>query len=204
MLQANVPAATVAAFGEQLSKLIADFKPSPPTPGTTAVDFTLPNQKGGSITLSKLLASHKAVILIWYRGSWCPYCNLTLKVWRDNMPALKAAGIAFVALTPESADESLSMREKDGLEFDVCTDDGCGVAEKYGLAYEVPQPTKETMAELGVNMDTMNMNDGRAARLPVTGTVVVGKDGKVVFSEAGVDYRQRVEPSKVLEFVNGL
>ncbi len=104
--------------------------------GQKAPGFTLKNAKGESVQLSALL-KNGPVVLTWYRGGWCPYCNLTLAALQQALPDIQAAGAQLVALTPELPDKSLTTIEKNGLKFEVLTDLNHAVAKQYNVAFEL-------------------------------------------------------------------
>ena len=201
-LAKQMPAEVGQALQGNLQTLQARFTPSPPAVGTAAPEFSLSNQVGKSVSLKDALESAQAaVVIVWYRGNWCPFCNLTLKAWREQHMALKAAGAQLLFLTPERPDESLDMRQKHDLPFDVLTDDDCAVASSYGVAYDVGADMVESHAALGVKFSEINGNKDRAPKLPVPATIVVGKDGNVLFAHAKVEYKDRADPADVVKML---
>ena len=104
--------------------------------GDKVKDFTLKNAKGEEVNLSVLLKKGP-VVLTWYRGGWCPYCNLALKQLQEELAQIKEQGAMLVALTPELPDHSLTTQEKNALEFEVLTDLHNEVARSYGLVFKL-------------------------------------------------------------------
>ena len=104
--------------------------------GDEAPDFALPDQHGDEVWLSALLRGGP-VVLIFYRGEWCPYCNLQLRTFQANLAQLAEHRAQLVAVSPQTPDHSLSMAEKNDLEFVVLSDAGAQVIDRYGLRYEV-------------------------------------------------------------------
>ena len=104
--------------------------------GDTAPDFTLTNGTGEKVTLSTLLKSGP-VVMTWYRGSWCPYCNIALRSYQENLSKIKAAGGQFIALTPELPDQSLASSEKHALAYEVLTDLNNQVAKQFKIVFEM-------------------------------------------------------------------
>ena len=165
--------------------------------GDPAPDFTLPNAQGGKSTLSELLKSGP-VVLLWYRGGWCPYCNLTLHAYQEALPELKAAGATLVAITPETPDKSLSTSEKNELSFEVLSDADNAVARDYGVLFEVPADVWTTYeSKLKVNT---YYTHGRP-ELPLAATYVIAPSGEISWTFLSADYRERAEPSDVLQAV---
>jgi peroxiredoxin len=162
--------------------------------GDKAPDFTLTNAKGKKVSLYKELKKGP-VILLWYRGGWCPYCNLTLNAMQDMMPLFQAAGSELLALTPELPDRSLSTAEKNKLEFEVLTDLGLGVARKYGVVFKLTDAVKKYYEDGFGLSDYNGNNDGE---LPLGATYVIGTDGIITYAFLDADYRNRAEPMVIL------
>lgn len=164
--------------------------------GDTAPDFTLANATGEKVSLSEALKDGP-VVLMWYRGGWCPYCNLQLRAMQEVLPEIQAAGGQLLALTPELPDKSLDTTEKNELEFQVLTDAGQKVARDYGLVFEL---TPEVTGYYKEHFDLKEYNGADAAdnELPLAATYVIDTNGKVAWHFLDADYRQRAEPSEVI------
>lgn len=165
--------------------------------GATAPDFTLADAKGQTVNLASML-KQGPVVLTWYRGGWCPYCNVQLKAYQDILPELKASGAQLVALSPELPDNSLSTAEKDKLTFSVVTDKGNATARSYGLAYRLPESL--VIAFKG-RLDLPKINGDESWTLPLAATYVVAPDGKISYAFVSADYTKRAEPADVLAAV---
>ncbi len=144
--------------------------------GATAPDFTLPDVDGTSVRLSDLLG-HGPVVVVFYRGAWCPYCYLQLRAYHRLLPQLKASGASLVAISPQLPDGSLSTQEKGSLEFPVLSDVGLVVAKAFGVAYPVPPAVQ-----------TMSLNTGNS-RLPfcLLESEPSGNCGEMATSDAPLD-----------------
>lgn len=163
---------------------------------STAPDFKLPSATGTSFQLSEAL--HKgAVVLTFYRGSWCPYCNLQLNALQKINDEIKALGAQLVAISPESPDSSLSAEQIKQLPFTVVSDQGAKVAATYGVAWEVPEFLLEHMRN-DRQLDLEAINDGNSNILPIPATFVLNKSGTVVWRYVDVDYRTRAEPQEII------
>lgn len=119
---------------------------------------------------------------------------------------IERLGAKLVCLSPETPDESLSTKEKQQLSFEVLTDDGLEVADKYGIAFTVNDDIKALYSKLGLRLDEMNANqeNGRKAKLPLPATFVLDKQGKVVYSYVNVDYTQRAEPQDIIDAIKSI
>lgn len=165
-----------------------------------APDFTLKNAKGKAINLYTEIAKGP-VILVWYRGGWCPYCNITLRYLQAYLPEFKKYGALLLALTPESPDKTLSTKEKNKLGFEVLTDKDNEVARSYGIAYTLNDTLKKEY-ETAVGLSKYNGND--KGELPLAATYVVHPNGKVIYAFLDADYRRRAEPADILRALKSL
>lgn len=164
--------------------------------GDKATDFSLTNAKGETVMLSKILESEKAVI-VFYRGTWCPYCNLQLAHYQNSLSEIHALGARLVAISPQTPDESLSIAEKNELDFEVLSDNGNIVARNYTTVFENSEAAIAQMTELGFDFDAHYSDDSR--ELPVPAVFVVEQNGTITFARtAGGDYRNRVDVSEIL------
>jgi len=168
--------------------------------GDAYADFTLKNAQGTTTTLSDLVADGP-VVLTWYRGGWCPYCNITLRALQQILPQLKESGASLVALTPELPDNSLSTHEKNELSFEVLTDTDNQVAKQYGIVFTLETETA-VYYKNAFDLKTYNGND--TDELPLTATYVIDKEGVIRYSFLDADYRNRAEPSDILEALKNL
>lgn len=160
-----------------------------------APDFSLTNALGETVTLSEVLKKGP-VVLTWYRGGWCPYCNFTLRSLQEVLPEINSKGASLLALTPELPDLSLSTAEKHALTFEVLSDVNNEVAEKYNIIFELTPEVKKYYDQ-GFGMLKYNGHD--RPELPLAATYVINTDGKVIYAFLDADYRNRAEPSDILE-----
>lgn len=166
--------------------------------GDQAPAFTLPSADGSDIHLEDLLSAGP-VAVTFYRGEWCPYCNLQLAALQAALPEIEAAGGSLVAISPQTPDSSLSMKEKAELKFPVLSDAGADVIRQYGLAYAVDAGLKGVFDAFGTNLTEINGTENW--ELPATATYVIGTDGIVTFAAVSADYRLRAEPADVVAAV---
>jgi peroxiredoxin len=185
-------AATVAAYEKGIEALRAEgLERNALKVGDLAPDFTLPDASGKPVTLSERL-EYGPVVLKFYRGGWCPYCNLELRAYQKALPDLRAAGAQLIAVSPESPDNSLSTVEKNALAFSVLSDRGGEVAGAYRLAFELSAELKAIYRSRGRDLAEWNGGDWT---LPVPGTFVIGRDRRVALAHVDADYRSRLEPA---------
>lgn len=164
--------------------------------GQQAPDFTLPNAFGNQVRLADLLAQGP-VVLTFYRGAWCPYCNLQLHGLREALPLIEAEGARLVAVTPQLPDKSRAQVEKDGYPFEILSDLDNRVMSAYGLYFEVPVELSRVYKER-LALDLAEYNGPGRYVLPVPGTYVIDSTGRVRMAFADTDYRKRAEPADIL------
>jgi peroxiredoxin len=165
--------------------------------GETATSFVLPNQHGKSISLDDLL-KNGPVVVTFYRGSWCPYCNLQLRALQARLGDIHALGAQLVAISPQVPDESLTKDEISAMEFYVLSDQNATVAAQYGVAWQVPEFLSEHM-RVDRKLDLDVINNGNGSVLPIPATFVIGRDGIIKWRYVDVDYRTRSEPDDIIE-----
>ena len=164
--------------------------------GDHAPAILLENAKGATIDIGTLLKKGP-VIVTFYRGGWCPYCNLELKAYQEILPEIVAAGASLVAISPEKPDDTVSTAEKNALTFEVLSDVGQKVGRAFGLVYEFTEELKH--AYHGFNLDIPARNGApNEWALPVSATYVIDSDGSIVYAYMDVDYRDRADPRDVL------
>jgi peroxiredoxin len=198
----TAPAERVALYDAKVEELraafpIADVLAS----GEQAPDFALPNASGRMVSLSAVLREGHAVV-VFYRGGWCPYCNIQLKAYQRLLPQLAQLGAKLIAISPQLPDGSLSTAERNALDFAVLSDAGNGVARSFGLVYSLPDELRQALRSVGKALPGINGDD--SWELPVPATFVIAKDGRTVFSHVDIDYRSRCEPEVVLSALRSL
>jgi len=167
--------------------------------GDAAPGFALTDAKGETVKLSGLLAKGP-VVLTWYRGGWCPYCNIALNALQKKLPEIRAAGATLVALTPELPDKTLSTAEKHSLEFLVLSDVNHKVAKEYGIVFKLT-PEVRDLYHSRFNLTEYNGKEAGEDSLPLAATYIIGKDGKILWAFLDADYRKRAEPDDIVAFL---
>jgi len=164
--------------------------------GEKAPDFTLPNATDNRVNLAMLLTKGP-VVITFYRGSWCPYCNLQLRALQSRLSDIHELGAELVAISPEVPDNSLSQEERNILPFPVLSDQDAIIASLYGIAWEVPDLILSHMKK-DRNLQLSNINNGNGSILPLPATFIVNTTGNVVWKYVDVDYRMRAEPEDIV------
>ncbi len=157
--------------------------------------FSLSNAKGESVSSDDLLKDGP-VVISFYRGGWCPYCNLELKALQDSLPEITDLGASLVAISPELPDNSLTTAEKNELGFEVLSDSGNGVARRFGLVFTLAETLRPLYENFGIDLPGGNGDD--SYELPIPATYVVGQDGIVKKAFVDADYTRRLEPADVV------
>jgi peroxiredoxin len=203
-MAAKAPAEILSVFHEEQQKLVAAGLTANVVPvGTRLPKADLLDAHGNPTTLADTLGGRPSV-LVFYRGAWCPYCNLALRTYQEQLvPALTEQGIGFVAINPQKPDGSLSMAETNALTFPVLSDAGNEVARALGiLSAEREAPAREAALALGVDVAATN-GDG-TDRVPMPTTIVVDAEGMITWIDVHPDYTERTETDAILSAVAGL
>lgn len=169
--------------------------------GQKAPDFALPNASGGTTKLSEMLAQGP-VVVTFYRGGWCPYCNVQLDAMAQRSGEMKELGASILAISPELPEKAEVTKTRGHLPFEVLSDHGNQVAEKFGIAYALPEVVNE---KLKGRIDFAAYNGADVgAELPLAATYVIAPDGTVAWSYVNADYRTRAEPEDVVAAIRAI
>ena len=158
------------------------------------LSFSLLNQNNEHMSLPDSL-----VVLNFYRGGWCPYCNFELGALQKLVPEFEKEGAKLIAITPENPDHSLSTKEKNELSFVILTDAGNLVAKHFGLVFTLPSEIQSIYEKFGIDVNKHNGDD--TFELPIPATYVVNSAGEIVYHFVDADYTKRSEPADVLAAV---
>lgn len=169
--------------------------------GDRAPDFTLPNAVERPYHLAAGLA-RGPVVVSFYRGAWCPYCNLQLRVYQQALPEIQARGASLVAISPQTPDHSQAMLLKNFLQYEVLSDVGNGVGRSFGLVYPVGAELRRLYQQWGVDLSLYNADD--SWELPLPGTFVIDRDCTIRFAFVDADYTKRLQPSEILAVLESL
>ncbi len=169
--------------------------------GERAPDFTLPNAYGNKVSLSESL-KEGPVVLVFYRGAWCPFCNMHLHILQQSVPLFEKYGARLITITPQTPDKSAAQIKKDGLPFEVLSDLDSSVMKAFHLYFELDDELVKVYRKHGLDIEAFN-GAGRNV-LPVPGTFVIDRDGVVVAMQADPDYTKRMEPQAIIEALQKL
>jgi peroxiredoxin len=202
----EITASIPEAIGTRIDTGVSEIDESGVAPGLavgdTAPNFTLPDALGQPITLADLLLQGP-VVATFYRGEWCPYCNVQLRGLEAALPRLRELGATLVAVSPQAADHSLSLTEKHELTFPVLSD----LDQEVIRAYRVQFTLAGDLEDLQVNVfqnDPATQNADRTRSLPVPATFVIDRDGIVRAAFVSADWRYRPEPADIIAALEAL
>lgn len=162
--------------------------------------FSLPDALGQPVSSGELLARGPLVIC-FYRGAWCPFCNLELKALQESLADFRQLGAQLVAISPMTPDNSLSLAEKHGLQYSVLSDLGLKVAAEFGLVFSLPLEIRSFFEKGGIDLSRFN-GDG-SWKLPIPATYITDHDG-IVVSRVNADWRERLDPLEILSALQKL
>ncbi len=169
--------------------------------GDIAPDFSLPGATGAAVGLRNRL-SEGPVVLSFYRGGWCPFCNLELQALQALLPEIRALGANLIGISPETPDNSMTTAEKHRLEFDVLSDIGNKTARDYGLLFTVYEEMRPLYLKWG--LDVPASNGDNSWELPVPATYVIATNSVVHAANVDKDYTKRMEPEQILTALRNL
>jgi peroxiredoxin len=203
---AQIDAQIPEPIARRITAAVAEVEASGAAPGLAvgdrAPDFGRPDAVGRTVWLHERLAGGP-VVLVFYRGEWCPYCNLYLRALQAALPEITARRASLIAVSPQSPDHSLSISEKAELGFDVLSDVDQAVIRAYKVQFSVPAD----LQDLHLNVFQNDLRDHTADhswQLPVPATFVIDRHGLVRAAHVAADYRTRMEPGDILAALDAL
>jgi len=174
-----------------------DIEQSAKQVGDTAIDAQLAGWDGNNVKLSDLWREGP-IVLMWYRGGWCPYCNIQLRAMQQSMDNIENAGAKLVVLTPELPEKAKETAKANDLDIVALHDKGNAVARKYGLVFQLPETIIPAYREK-LKLPEYTGND--AMELPLAATYVIDTSGKITYAFLDADYKKRAEPAEVIKAV---
>lgn len=199
----RLPSEVVEVFDQSVQDFLAEGIPADSiSAGDRLEPFTLDDANGTPVSLEQIVSSGPAVI-VFYRGGWCPYCNLALRTYqRELLPQLGNFGARLVAISPQTPDQSLSTAEKAGLEFTVLSDPGSRLAQRIGIAFQQADEVLAAQHKLGLDLTQVNAEG--ATHLPRPTVLVVDQDRTVRFVDVQPDYTARTEVADIVTALKDL
>jgi peroxiredoxin len=202
MTTPNPTGASVAdQFAEHRARLVGMSFPNALAGGDRAPDFELQNAAGRAVRLSELL-TRGPVVLTFYRGAWCPYCNAQLRGLQQALPEIEALGASLVAVSPQLPDGSLELIDEHALTFEVLSDVESRVASEYGILFTLAPVDRALMLQVGTDLPTVN--DDESWVLPAPATFVIAGDGTIRHARVDADFTQRPEPAEIVRALQTL
>jgi len=163
--------------------------------GSEAPEFELADSNGKPVRSADLLTQSPLVVL-FFRGRWCPFCVATLETWQRLLPELRRHRASLVAISPQTIKQNNLMADQHRVTFPLLNDSGNKVAKQFGVAYRLPQDLQELNRRIFVNLEFINGDKNWG--LPMPATFVIAPDRQIFFAKAYADYTQRTDPRKVL------
>lgn len=198
----TVPEETIGLLMSELQALIAKgLAEMSLGKGKNFPDFELPNANNKALALNDLLADGPLVIS-FYRGAWCPYCNLELNALQQRLPEITAAGGRLIAISPQVPDKSADQVSSSRLTFEVLSDVGNKLAKQCGLVFTLPESLRPIYAAW--QLDIPGHNADESFELPMPATYIIGTDGIIHYAFVDMDYTKRLEPNIIIEQLKSL
>jgi peroxiredoxin len=192
----NVPRSVIETMHRATAELIAsDLASRAKKAGDVAPSFSLRDPEGNVVSLAELLKKGP-VVLSFYRGVWCPYCNMELQALEAAKQAFDKYGASLVAISPQTAPNSRKSVRQNKLSFPILSDVKGAVGEAFGLRFELPDYLVELYK--GLKNDLPTFNDDPSWSLPMPARYVIGQDGTILYSEVNPDYTRRPEPEDMI------
>ena len=164
--------------------------------GDTIFSFSLPDANNNSVS-SDMLLKQGPIIVTFYRGGWCPFCNMQLAAYENILPQIHALGAQLVAISPEQPDSSLSTVERQKIHFVVLSDNENQVAKQFNIVYDLPDQLIEIYKQFKLDIPAYNNTD--RYELPLGATYIVDTKGIITYAFVDIDYKKRAEPETLLK-----
>lgn len=191
--------AIMRAAAERLAR--SDLAETCVKEGDPAPRFRLPGASGKIVALEDLLAAGP-VVLSFYRGGWCPYCNLELRALQQTLPRFQELGASLLAISPEKSDHSLTTAEKNALDFEVLSDHDNQTAKEFGIVFELEKDHQELYKKSGLNLAEIHGAD--RFELPLPATYLIDRKGVIRYAFIHTDHHLRAQPAELVRALENL
>lgn len=165
--------------------------------GNMAPNFSLPDEDGQAVSLAKLL-TQGPVIISFYRGGWCSFCNLELRALQRALSEFEKYGAILLGISPDKIEFSQMVKGEQKLQYTILSDQGGEIAKQYGLWFDAPQQLFDAYEQFGIEIAPRLGQDKAHGALPIPATYVVNTKGKVVFDFVDADHTKRAEPADII------
>jgi peroxiredoxin len=194
-LSSKLPPETLLAFEESINDLKKDYAGPLFTAGDILPCFSLTNSNNQLINSDTLLGEGK-LIITFFRGSWCPYCDLQLKAFQDAMPQIKAKNAALIAISPQTNTFSDQLAEEHALDFEILFDKNNEYAQKLGIVITLQDFVLSQYKALGIDLKSFNGSNDHS--LPIPATFIIENNGRILYTFTDVDYTKRADIQEII------
>lgn len=192
----GMPQDKVAVMERSLAELkVSKMIKQAPQVGQSLPDATLLDVNGSSKRLYDVIGD-KSAIVTFYRGGWCPYCNLQLHAYSTHLEQIESLGATLVAISPELPDQSLTTKQKNDLKFGVLSDKNNQYAHNLKIVFELNNDLKALYTEFGISLEKNQGND--SWELPLAATFVIDRNRVIRYAFVDADYKKRAEPATLI------
>jgi peroxiredoxin len=196
------PPAAVEALHRSVNELIASgAQDRALKTGDLAPEFTLPDVDGNRVS-SRVLLAKGPLVVTFYRGAWCPFCNFDLSALEEARPEIELRGASLVAISQQTAANSRKSQRQNGLKFPILSDHGGEIAGQFGVRWTLPDYLREVQKGLGADLAQFNGEDSWT--LPMPARYVIAQGGRIAYAEVNADYTRRPEPSAIFPVLEQL
>ncbi|WP_168879344.1 peroxiredoxin-like family protein [Rhizobium sp. P28RR-XV] len=169
--------------------------------GDVAPEFILPDPDGKLVS-SRVLLEYGPLVVTFYRGAWCPFCNFDLSALEEARSEIEARGATLVAISQQTAPNSRKSQRQNGLGFPILGDHGGEIAAQFRVRWTLPAYLREVQKALGADLTQFNGEDSWT--LPMPSRYVIAQDGTIAYAEVNADYTRRPEPSAIFPILEQL
>lgn len=196
-LAKQLPREVLEVFGKSIQDLkTKNIEENSIATGETFPDFSLPNTNNEIVKLKELLQNGK-VIVAFFRGSWCPYCNLELKALQDSLKQITDRKATLVAISPQTPDYNEELKGNHILDFELLTDKDNALAKQLGISFGLQDYVVPTYGSLGIELSEYNENDNN--ELPVPAVFVIDTNGSITYKFVDTNYMNRINIKELIE-----